>query len=140
LAAELFKMMAGVEMVHVPYRSSAAALVDLLGGQVQMMFCLLPSSIEYIRNGRLRVLATTGAVRASALPDAPIVGDFLPGYEVSAWYGVCAPMNTSVEVINKLNQEINAGLADPNIAARLATTAASTPFSSIRTMASSAVK
>ncbi|MBV8190590.1 MAG: tripartite tricarboxylate transporter substrate binding protein [Alphaproteobacteria bacterium] len=120
LAAELFKIMAGVEMVHVPYRSSAAALVDLLGGQVQMMFCPLPSSIEYVRNGKLRVLATTGAVRASALPDAPIVADFLPGYEVSAWYGVCAPRNTRIEVIDKLNQEINAGLADPKIAARLA--------------------
>jgi tripartite-type tricarboxylate transporter receptor subunit TctC len=119
LAAELFKMMAGVEMVHVPYRSSAAAVVDLLGGQVQMLFCPLPPSIEYVRTGRLRVLATTGAVRSGALPDAPIVGDFLPGYEVSAWFGVCAPRNTNVEIIGRLNREINAGLVDTKLKARL---------------------
>src|SRR5262249_14560443 len=95
MAAELFKIMAGVDMVHVPYRSSAAALTDLLGHQVQMLFSPLPSSIEYVRTGRLRALATTGAARSGALPDIPIVGDFLPGYEASAWYGVCAPRNTS---------------------------------------------
>jgi tripartite-type tricarboxylate transporter receptor subunit TctC len=119
LAAELFKMTAGIEMVHVPYRSSAAALVDLLGGQVEIIFSPLPPSIEYVLSGRLRALATTGAVRSSALPDVPIVSDFLPGYEVSAWFGVCAPKNTSAEVIDKLNREINAGLADSKLKARL---------------------
>jgi tripartite-type tricarboxylate transporter receptor subunit TctC len=120
MAGELFKMMAGVDMVHVPYRSSAPALTDLLGGQVQMLFSPLPSSIEYVRTGRLRALATTGAARSSALPDTPIVGDFLPDYEASAWYGVCAPGNTSAEIVDKLNKEINAGLADAKLKARLA--------------------
>jgi len=120
MAAELFKIVAGVDMVHVPYRSSAAALTDLLGRQVQMLFSPLPSSIEYVRTGRLRALATTGAARSGALPDIPIVGDFLPGYEASAWYGVCAPRNTSAEIVDKLNKEINAGLADAKLKARLA--------------------
>jgi tripartite-type tricarboxylate transporter receptor subunit TctC len=120
MAGELLKMMAGVDMVHVPYRSSAAALTDLLGGQVQMLFSPLPSSIEYVRTGRLRALATTGAARSGALPDTPIVGDFLPGYEASAWYGVCAPRDTSAEIVGKLNKEINAGLADAKLKARLA--------------------
>ena len=120
MAGELFKMMAGVDMVHVPYRSSAAALTDLLGGQVQMLFSPLPSSIEYVRTGRLRALATTGAARSSALQDTPIVGDFLPGYEASAWYGVCAPGNMSAEIVDKLNREINAGLADAKLKERLA--------------------
>jgi tripartite-type tricarboxylate transporter receptor subunit TctC len=120
MAAELFKMMAGIDMVHVPYRSSAAALTDLLGHQVQMLFSPLPSSIEYVRTGKLRALATTGAARSSALPDTPIVGNFLAGYEASAWYGVCAPANTSAEIVDKLNKEINAGLADQKLAARLA--------------------
>jgi tripartite-type tricarboxylate transporter receptor subunit TctC len=120
MAGELFKMMARVDMVHVPYRSSAAALTDLLGGQVQMLFSPLPSSIEYVRTGRLRALATTGAVRSGALPDTPIVGDFLPAYEASAWYGVCAPRNTSAEIVDKLNKEINAGIADAKLKARLA--------------------
>jgi tripartite-type tricarboxylate transporter receptor subunit TctC len=120
MAAELFKMMAGIDMVHVPYRSSAAALTDLLGQQVQMLFSPLPSSIEYVRTGKLRALATTGAARSSALPDTPIVGNFLAGYEASAWYGVCAPANTSAEIVDKLNKEINAGLADQKLAARLA--------------------
>jgi tripartite-type tricarboxylate transporter receptor subunit TctC len=120
MAGELFKMMAGIDMVHVPYRSSAAALTDLLGGQVQMLFSPLPSSIEYVRTGRLRALATTGAARSGALPDTPIVGDFLPGYEASAWYGVCVPRNTSAEIVDKLNKEINAGLADTKLKARLA--------------------
>jgi len=113
-------MMAGVDMVHVPYRSSAAALTDLLGGQVQMLFSPLPWSIEYVRTGRLRALATTGAARSAALPDSPIVGDFLPGYEASAWYGVCAQTNTSAEIVNKLNKAINVGLADAKLKARLA--------------------
>jgi tripartite-type tricarboxylate transporter receptor subunit TctC len=120
MAGELFKMMAGVDMVHVPYRSSAAALTDLLGGQVQMLFSPLPSSIEYVRAGRLRALATTGAVRSDALPDAPVVGDYLPGYEASAWYGICAPKTTSAAIIDKLNKEINAGLVDAKLKARLA--------------------
>jgi tripartite-type tricarboxylate transporter receptor subunit TctC len=120
MAGELFKMMAGIDMVHVPYRSSAAALTDLLGHQVQMLFSPLPSSIEYVRTGKLRALATTGAARASVLPDTPIVGDFLAGYEASAWYGVCAPTNTSAEIIDKLNKEINAGLANQKLKARLA--------------------
>ena len=127
LAAELFKIMAQVEMVHVPYRSSAPALVDLLGGQVQMLFCPLPSSIEYVRQGKLRALATTGAVRAEALPDTPVVGDFLPGYEASAWYGICAPRNTSAAIVDTLSREINAGLGDPKVRARLATLGV-TPF------------
>jgi tripartite-type tricarboxylate transporter receptor subunit TctC len=120
MAAELFKMMAAVEMVHVPYRGSPAGLTDLLGGQVQMMFSPLPSSIEYIRTGKLRVLATTGASRSDALPDTPIVADFLAGYEASAWYGVVAPKHTSETIIDRLNKEINAGLADPQLKRRLA--------------------
>ena len=120
MAGELFKMMAGIDMVHVPYRSSAAALTDLLGGQVQMLFSPLPSSIEYVRTGRLRALATTGAARSGALPDIPIVGDFLPGYEASAWYGIGAPAKTPADIVAKLNREINAALADPALEARLA--------------------
>jgi tripartite-type tricarboxylate transporter receptor subunit TctC len=119
MAGELFKMMAGVDMVHVPYRSSAAALTDLLGHQVHMLFSPLPSSVEYVRSGRLRALATTGAVRSAALPDTPVVGDFLPGYEASAWYGVCAPGKTSATIIDRLNHEINAGLVDATLKARL---------------------
>lgn len=119
MAAELFKMMAGVDLVHVPYRSSAAALTDLLGHQVQMVFSPLPSSIDHVRAGRLRALATTGAARSGALPDTPIVGDFVPGYEASAWYGVCAPANTSAEIVDRLNREINAGLVDAKLKARL---------------------
>ena len=120
MAAELFKMTAGVDLVHVPYRSSAAALTDLLGHQVQMVFSPLPSSIEYVRTGRLRALATTGAARSDVLPDIPVVGDFVPGYEASAWYGVCAPGNTNAEIVGRLNREINAGLADAKLKARLA--------------------
>ncbi len=120
MAAELFKMMAGVDLVHVPYRSSAAALTDLLGHQVEVVFSPLPSSIDHVRTGRLRALATTGAARSDALPDIPTVGDFVPGYEASAWYGVCAPRNTSAEVIHRLNREINAGLADARLKTRLA--------------------
>jgi tripartite-type tricarboxylate transporter receptor subunit TctC len=120
MAAELFKIMAGLEMLHVPYRGSPAALTDVLGGQVEMLFSPLPSSIDYVRTGRLRALATTGAARSPALPDTPIVGDFLPGYEASAWYGLGAPKNTSAEIVGKLNKEINAGLTDPTLRARLA--------------------
>jgi tripartite-type tricarboxylate transporter receptor subunit TctC len=120
VAGELFKIMAGVDIVHVPYRGGGPALVDLLGGQVQMMFGVLASSIEYIRAGKLRPLAVTTATRVAALPELPTVGDFLPGYEASDWYGVCAPKATPAEIIGKLNNEINAGLADPKLKARLA--------------------
>jgi tripartite-type tricarboxylate transporter receptor subunit TctC len=119
MAAELFKMMAGVDLLHVPYRSSAAALTDLLGGQVQTVFSPLPSSIEHVRNGRLRALATTGAMRSAALPDVPVVSDFVPGYEATAFYGVCAPGKTSAEIVDRFNREINAGLADPRLKTRL---------------------
>jgi tripartite-type tricarboxylate transporter receptor subunit TctC len=120
LAGELFKMMADVDMVQVPYKGSAPALTDLLGGQVQVMFDLVISSIEHIRAGRLRALAVTTATRLRALPDIPTVGDFVPGYEASSWQGVGAPKNTPAEIIDKLNKEINASLADPKIKARLA--------------------
>ncbi len=120
LSGELFKMMAGLNMVHVPYRGEAPALTDLLGGHVQAMFGTMPASIEYIRAGKLRALAVTSARRSEALPDLPRVGDFLPGYETSAWQGVGAPKNTPVEIIDRLNKEINAGLADPKINARVA--------------------
>jgi tripartite-type tricarboxylate transporter receptor subunit TctC len=120
LAAELFKSMTGVEMTHVPYRGSAPALIDLLTGQVHVMFDLLPASLGYIRAGKLRALAITTATRAAALPDLPTIGEFLPGYEVSTWNGVVAPKNTPAEAIDKLNGAINAGLADPAIKARLA--------------------
>jgi tripartite-type tricarboxylate transporter receptor subunit TctC len=120
ISGELFKMMAGVDMIHVPYRGSGPALTDLLGGQVQVMFATMPSSIEYIRAGRLRALAVTTATRSEALPDVPTVGDFVPGYEASAAYGVGAPKNTPAEIVDRLNREINAGLADPKMKARLA--------------------
>ena len=120
LSGELFKMMAGINMVHVPYRGEAPALTDMLGGQVQAMFGTMPASIEYARAGRLRPLAVTSARRSELLPDLPTVGDFVPGYETSAIQGLGAPRNTSVEIINKLNQEINAGLADPKIKTRVA--------------------
>jgi tripartite-type tricarboxylate transporter receptor subunit TctC len=120
VAGELFKMMAGVDIVHVPYRGGGPALVDLLGGQVQMMFGNLASSMEYIKAGKLRPLAVTTAMRAEALPDLPTLGDSLPGYEASDWYGICAPRGTSADIVAKLNMEINAGLADPKLKARLA--------------------
>jgi tripartite-type tricarboxylate transporter receptor subunit TctC len=120
VAGELFKMMTGVDMVHVPYRGAAPALTDLLGGQVQVMFATMASSIEYIRAGKLRALAVTTATRSETLPDIPTVGEFVPGYEASTWSGVGAPKGTPAEIIDKLNKEINAGLADPKIKARLA--------------------
>ena len=120
VTGELFKMMAGVDMVHVPYRSAGAALTDLITGQVQVYFATTASSIEHIRAGRLRALAVTSATRSDFLPDVPTVSDFLPGFEASFWGGVGAPRNTPAEVINKLNREINAGLADPKLQARLA--------------------
>ena len=113
-------MMAGVNLVHVPYRGSAPALTDMIGGQVHVMFDVLTSSIEHIRSGALRALAVTTATRSQTLPDLPTVGDFLPGYEASAWYGIAAPKNTSSEIVAKLNMEMNAGLADAGVRARLA--------------------
>ena len=116
---ELFKMMAGVDMVHVPYRGSAPALTDLLGGQVQVMFDALPASIEYIKSGKLRPLAVTTAERVDVLANIPPLGDFLPGYEASGWQGLTAPKNTPPEIIDKLNKKVNAALADPKIKVRL---------------------
>jgi len=119
VSGELFKMMTGVEMLHVPYRGGALALNDLIGGQLQVMFDTMPESIGFIRAGTLRAIAVTTADRASVLPDLPTVGDFVPGYEASAWYGVGAPRHTPSDIVDRLNQEINAGLADPKINARL---------------------
>jgi tripartite-type tricarboxylate transporter receptor subunit TctC len=116
----LFKLMTGVDLVHVPYRGAGAALPDLLGGQVQVMFGTMPSSIEYIRAGHVRALAVTTETRSDVLPDLPTVGDSVPGYEASSWYGIGAPRNTPPEIIDRLNKAINAGLADPKIKARLA--------------------
>jgi len=120
IAGELFKMMAGVDMVHVPYRGSGPALTDLLGGQVQVSFASMPSSIQYIRAGKLRALAVVTATRSEVVPDVPTIGEFVPGYEASSWYGVGAPKATPAEIVDKLNNEINAGLADPKMKARLA--------------------
>jgi tripartite-type tricarboxylate transporter receptor subunit TctC len=119
VSAELFKMMTGVSMVHVPYRGAAPALTDLIGGQVQAMFDTTPASMAYIRDGRVRPLAVTTATRADVLPDLPTVSDFVPGYEATSWFGIGVPANTPAEVIETLNREINAGLADPKIKARL---------------------
>jgi len=120
LAGELFKMMAGLDMVHVPYRASAPALIDVIGGQVQMIFGPLSSSLEYVRAGKLRALAVSTASRSGALPDIPPLADFLPGYDVSGWFGIAAPKNTPAEIVERLNKEINAGLADPKLKARVA--------------------
>jgi tripartite-type tricarboxylate transporter receptor subunit TctC len=120
LAGELFKVMTGVNMLHVPYRGTSPALIDLLGGQVQVMFASMPATIQYIRSGKLRALAVTTKTRSEVLPDIPTVGDFVPGYEASNWYGVGAPKNTPAEVIDKLNGEVDAALADPKMKARFA--------------------
>jgi tripartite-type tricarboxylate transporter receptor subunit TctC len=119
VSGELFKMMTGVDMLHVPYRGAGPMLTDLLGGQVQVGFDPMPSSIGYVKAGQLRPLAVTTATRSEALPDLPSVGDFVPGYEASTWYGVGAPKNTPADVIDKLNKEINAGLADSRLKTRL---------------------
>jgi tripartite-type tricarboxylate transporter receptor subunit TctC len=128
---ELFKMMTGVDMLHVPYRGAAPALTDLLSGQVQVMFDTMATSIEHIRARKLRPLAVTGATRSAVLPDVPPVGDFVPGYEGSGWQGVGAARGTPTEIVDKLNKEITASLADPRMQARLAdagyTAFASTP-------------
>jgi tripartite-type tricarboxylate transporter receptor subunit TctC len=120
MAGELFKMITGVNMVHVPYRGEAPALTDLLGGQVQVMFGTMPSSIAHIRAGKLRALAVTTATRSEVLPNLPTVGDFVPGYEVTSWQGIGVPSKTPMEIIDKLNREINAALVEPKIKARLA--------------------
>jgi tripartite-type tricarboxylate transporter receptor subunit TctC len=120
VAGELFKMMAGVDMVHVPYRGEAPALTDLLGGQVQVMFASLASSIEDIKAGKLRALAVTATTRSEALPDIPTVADFVTGYEASAFFGICAPKSTPAEIVERLNKEINAALADPKMQSRFA--------------------
>ena len=120
LAAELFRAMTGVDFVHVPYRGSGPALTDLLSGQVQVMFDTISSSLAHIKAGKLRALAVTSVSRSDALPDVPTIADTVPGYELTAWFGVGAPTGTPPEIIEKLNREINAGLADPRIKARFA--------------------
>jgi tripartite-type tricarboxylate transporter receptor subunit TctC len=120
MAGELFKFMSGVNFLHVPYRGAAAALTDLLGGQVQVTFSSVPSAIEHIRTGKLRALAVTSATRDEALPDLPTIADFLPGYEATLIYGLCAPRDTSAEIIGRLNRETTAALADAGIKAKLA--------------------
>ncbi len=120
LAGELFSLMTGVSMVHVPYRGQAPAIADLLAGQVQVLFATSPASIEYVRSDKLRALAVTTSVRAEALPELPTVGEFVPGYEASAWYGIGVPQKTPAEIIERLNKETNAGLADAKLKVRLA--------------------
>jgi tripartite-type tricarboxylate transporter receptor subunit TctC len=127
VAGVLFKTQTGIEMTHVPYRGSAPLVIDLLSGQVEAAFDNLQSSVAYIKQGKLRALAVTTATRSPALPEVPTLGEFLPGYEADAWIGIGAPRGASAEVITKLNKEINAGLTDPNIAARISDLA-STPF------------
>jgi tripartite-type tricarboxylate transporter receptor subunit TctC len=120
MTGALFNMMTGLRMQHVPYRGEALALADLIAGEVQVVFASLPASIQYVRAGKVRALAVTTKSRAEALPDVPVAADFLPGYESSTWYGIGAPKNTPAEIIDRLNREINAGLADPTLKARLA--------------------
>jgi tripartite-type tricarboxylate transporter receptor subunit TctC len=120
VSGELFKMITGVNMLHVPYRGAAPALTDLMGGQVQVIFDNLPSSVEYIRAGKLRALGVTTAARSEALPGVPSVGETVAGYEASAWFGMGAPKGTPPEIVDKLNATVNAGLADPKLKARLA--------------------
>ena len=120
VAGELFKMMAGVDMIHVPYRSEALALPDLISGQVQVLFGVMPASLGYVRAHKLRALAVTSSKRQQVLPDVPALSEFLPGYEANGWYGIGAPNGTSAEIVEKLNQEINAALADPQMKRRLA--------------------
>jgi tripartite-type tricarboxylate transporter receptor subunit TctC len=120
MGGELFKVMAGVDLTHVPYRGLAPAMTDLLGGQVQAIFSTMPPAIEHVRAGRLRALAVTSAKRYDALPDLPTIGDFLPGYEATTIFGLSAPRNTPADIIDRLNKETNAALADPGIRAKLA--------------------
>jgi tripartite-type tricarboxylate transporter receptor subunit TctC len=125
MAGELFKIMAGVDMQHVPYRGSPPALTDLMAGQVQLMFSPMSSSTEYVKAGKLRALAVTTAARSEVLPDIPTVGEFVPGYQATGWFGICAPARTPAEIVDRLNQEINAGLADPKLKSRFADLSAS---------------
>jgi len=120
MSGELFKVMTGINMVHVPYRGAGPAMTDLLPGRVQLMFDNLPSSIEHIRRGELRALGVTSATRSEALPDVPAIGETVPGYEVSVWNGICAPHGTPPEVVTTLNRAVNAALADPRLQARFA--------------------
>jgi tripartite-type tricarboxylate transporter receptor subunit TctC len=119
VAGELFNMMAGIKMTHIPYRGAGPAITDILGGQVQVMFAAMPSAFEHVKAGRLRALAVTTAARLATLPDVPAVGEFLPGYEASSWYGIGAPRTTPGEIIDTLNRTMNAGLVDPRLKARL---------------------
>jgi tripartite-type tricarboxylate transporter receptor subunit TctC len=118
--SELFKMMAGIDMLHVPYRGGAPALIDLLAGHVHVMFDTIPQGIEYIRDGKLRALAVTTATRSPVLPDIPSMSDFVPGFEAGSWWGVAAPKGTPAEVIERLNSAFNGALADPKVRMRLA--------------------
>ena len=127
MAGELFKAMTGINLVHVPYRGGAAAITDLLAGQVQVIFDLVPNSIEHIKSGSLRALAVTTATRSEALPDVPVASDTVPGYEASAWFGLGAPGGTPAPIVETLNREVNAGLANAGVRARLAN-AGTTPF------------
>jgi tripartite-type tricarboxylate transporter receptor subunit TctC len=119
MSGELFKMMASVDMIHVPFRGTAPALTSLLGGQVQAMFASMPATLEYVRANKLLALGVTIAARSDALPDVPSISEFLPGFDASVYYGICAPKNTPSEIVERLNKEINAGLADPQLKARL---------------------
>ena len=118
MSGELFKMMTGTDMIHVPYRGGALALTDMIGGQVQVMFDNIPTAMEFVKSGKLRGLAVTGAGRSETLPDLPTVADFLPGYEATSWYGLGAPKGTPAEIVEKLNREVNAILAEPKTKAR----------------------
>jgi tripartite-type tricarboxylate transporter receptor subunit TctC len=120
LAGELFKMLAGVDLVHVPYRGNGPALTALLGGQIDVLFASVPSAIEFVKTGKLRGLAVTNAARSDAVPGIPTLGESVPGYEMTAWFGAVAPKGTRAEIVDKLNKEINAGLADPRMKARFA--------------------
>ena len=120
IAGELFKLTAGINLINVPYHGTAPSIAALLGGQVEAFFSSVPGAVEFIRSGKLRALAVTTETRSDALPDIPTMGEFVHGYEASIWYGAGAPRKTSAEVIDKLNQELDAGLADPKIRARLA--------------------
>jgi len=144
MAGELFKLMVGVSLTHVPYRGLAPALTDLIGGQVHVCFANVPASIEYVRADKLRALAVTTAARSEALPDISTVAEFVPGYEASSTFGFGAPRNTPTDIIDRLNKEINAGLDDPKIKARLAsfggTTLAGSPADFGRTMAAETEK